>query len=107
MPQTLPRDRILERVLHNRLLLPLVPLITTPRPIRFGGRDVLEGNDAFGETACELFGVVAEDGLSDGDGGEEAVACGRDGGEFGVVGADTLDAVHFHIDALARAHLGE
>lgn len=107
MPQTLPRHRILERVPHDRLLLPLMALVPTPFPARFGGSDVLETDDALGKTPCKLPGVVAEDGFRDGDGGQEPITRGGDGGEFGVIGADALDAVHFHIDALPRPHLGE
>lgn len=77
------------------------------RSCRLLARHLFQADDARGEALCKLFGVGAQDGLRDGDGGEQAVRGGGDGGELCVVGADALVHVHGQVDGLAGPQLGD
>ena len=73
-----------------------------------GGRiKGFERDDALGETARELAGVGADDGLENLDVWEEAVGGCCDGGEFGVLASDAFDAVGGELYALAGPEFGE
>lgn len=107
MAKTLATDSVLHRVDDHGLLLALVALVAATGDARLLGGDALDADDAARKAAGELFGVLAEDGPGDGDGGQEPVRRRGDGGELGVVGADALVHVHLQVDDLARAELGD
>lgn len=107
VPEALPADRVAHGVDDDGLGLAGAALVPAPRRGGLLGGHFLDADDALGEAGAELFGVGAQDGPQDADGGHEAVARRRAGGELGVVGADALVHVHGEVDGLRGPQLGD
>lgn len=105
--QALTADSIVESILDNSLLLTSVALISATAARGLLGSDRLETNDTLGEALGKLLRVLTDDGTLNLNIRKETVRGGRNGREFGVVGTDTLDTMHFHLDLLTGPHLGD
>lgn len=110
VPQTLAADGIAHRVPHHGFLLARLHSLTTIARValrlrRLLRRDRLKPDDALGEAPRELGRIGAHDGLQNINRRQQPVRGRGHGAEFGVIGANALDRVHFQVDALARAHL--
>ena len=90
--QTFTRDGVFHRIVDDGLFLPC-------------GFIVDKFYHASREAASEFLCIVAENGLLDANGRQQAVSSRRNGREFGVVGADAHDAVTLNVNLLARTQL--
>lgn len=105
VPQALPADGILHRILDDSLDFARVALVAAASHTGLLLGHLVQANDTVREAAGKLFRIGAQDGPEDLNGGEQSVRGGRDGGELGVVAADALVHVHGQVNGLLRAHL--
>jgi len=105
--QALAANSVIESILDNSLQLTGMALISASAARSLLRSDRPKANDTLGEALGEFLRILTNDGTLNLDIRQETVGGGRNRRELGMIGADTLDTVHFHLDLLAGAQLGD